>query len=103
MSSTEPKVALQVIKGFDTAVTGLSVGDSRKSRIPPIDAYGETDPAMVMSFPREGKGADGLKEGVKVLRMAYGRSQQIASSILPYILFTPHAVCMLTQKRITQN
>ena len=56
----------QVIKGFDTAVTGLAVGESRKSRIPPADAYGETDPAMVMSFPREGKGADGLKEGAKV-------------------------------------
>ena len=57
---------MQVIKGFDTAVTGLAVGESRKSRIPPVDAYGETDPAMVMSFPREGTGADGLQEGVKV-------------------------------------
>ncbi len=31
----------QVIKGFDIAVTGLAVGESRKSRIEPVDAYGK--------------------------------------------------------------
>lgn len=30
--------SLQVIKGFDTAVTGLAVGESRKARIEPEDA-----------------------------------------------------------------
>ena len=56
----------QVIKGFDTAVTGLAVGGSRKSRIPPEDAYGNIDPSMQMGFPRQKGAPDGLKEGAKV-------------------------------------
>jgi peptide-methionine (S)-S-oxide reductase len=54
-----------VIKGFDTAVTGLAIGGSRKSRIPPADAYGEKDPSLEMSFPAS-SAPEGLKEGVKV-------------------------------------
>jgi FKBP-type peptidyl-prolyl cis-trans isomerase 2 len=30
-----------VIKGFDTAVTGLAVGQSNKVRVTPEDAYGQ--------------------------------------------------------------
>ena len=56
----------QVIKGFDTAVTGLAVGGSRTSRIPPEDAYGNIDPSMQMGFPRQKGAPDGLKEGAKV-------------------------------------
>ena len=55
----------QVIKGFDTAVTGLSVGGTRKSRIPPVDAYGELDPEARVTFPTQGA-PSGLKEGIKV-------------------------------------
>lgn len=33
----------RVIKGFDDAVRGLSVGDSRKVRCEPKDAYGDYD------------------------------------------------------------
>jgi FKBP-type peptidyl-prolyl cis-trans isomerase 2 len=31
----------QVIKGFDTAVTGLAVGQTNKVRVTPEDAYGQ--------------------------------------------------------------
>ena len=63
----------QVIKGFDTAVTGLSVGESRKSRIPPVDAYGEVDPEAKVTFPTQGA-PGGLKEGIKV-RWGSGRCE----------------------------
>ena len=55
----------KVIKGFDIAVTGLSVGGTRKSRIPPVDAYGEVDPEARVTFPTQGS-PGGLKEGIKV-------------------------------------
>jgi FKBP-type peptidyl-prolyl cis-trans isomerase len=35
-------VVLQVIKGFDQAVTGLAVGESRKERIAPENAVSDT-------------------------------------------------------------
>ena len=49
----------QVIPGFDQAVRGLAIGDSRTVRIPPEDAYGEYDPAFILEFP-----ADGAPEGL---------------------------------------
>ncbi len=49
----------QVISGFDDAVRGLAVGDSRTVRIEPENAYGEPDPALVLEFP-----ADQAPEGV---------------------------------------
>ena len=37
-----------VIAGFDTAVTGLRVGEVRTVRIPPAEAYGESDPNLIV-------------------------------------------------------
>ena len=44
----------QVIEGFDTAVSGLAVGESVRVRLEPGQAYGERDPAAVMTVRREG-------------------------------------------------
>lgn len=41
----------QVIPGFDEAVRGLAVGESRTVRIEPAQAYGEVDPDLVLEFP----------------------------------------------------
>ncbi len=41
----------QVISGFDDAVRGLAVGESRTVRIEPENAYGEVDPARVVDVP----------------------------------------------------
>lgn len=38
----------QVIKGFDSAVTGLAVGESRKARVPPEDAASAQHPAVAV-------------------------------------------------------
>lgn len=51
----------QVIAGFDDAVRGLAVGESRTVRIEPEDAYGERTDEAVIEFP-----ADSAPEGLSV-------------------------------------
>ena len=41
----------QVISGFDDAVRGLAVGETRTQRIEPEDGYGETNPDLVLEVP----------------------------------------------------
>jgi peptide-methionine (S)-S-oxide reductase len=55
----------QVVRGFDQAVMGLKVGETRKSRISPEDAYGEVNPELVISFPASQAPA-GLEVGNQV-------------------------------------
>ena len=52
----------QVIEGFDDAVRGLAVGESVRVRLEPERAYGERDPAAVMTVWREGA-PEGLEVG----------------------------------------
>lgn len=43
----------QMIKGFDTAVIDMQVGEKKTVHIPAADAYGEHNPDMVISFPAD--------------------------------------------------
>lgn len=43
----------QMIKGFDTAVIDMQVGEKKSVHIPAADAYGEHNPEMVITFPAE--------------------------------------------------
>jgi len=43
----------QVIKGFEEAITGMSIGDEKEVTIPPEEAYGEINKEMVKEFPRK--------------------------------------------------
>jgi FKBP-type peptidyl-prolyl cis-trans isomerase 2 len=52
----------QVIAGFDDAVRGLAVGESRTVRIEPEDAYGEYTEEAVIDFPAE-SAPEGLEVG----------------------------------------
>lgn len=51
----------QVIAGFDEAVRGLAVGESRTVRIEPEDAYGERTDDAIIELP-----ADSAPEGLQV-------------------------------------
>jgi len=54
-----------VIKGFETAVIGLSVGEERNVSINPEDGYGLRSEELVQELPLEGmKDADKFQEGM---------------------------------------
>lgn len=42
-----------VIPGFDAAVTGMEVGETRTVTIPAAEAYGEPDPEQTLVVPRD--------------------------------------------------
>lgn len=52
----------EVIAGFDDAVRGLAVGESRTVRIEPENAYGEYTEEAIIEFPTE-SAPDGLEVG----------------------------------------
>ncbi|MDY7102221.1 MAG: FKBP-type peptidyl-prolyl cis-trans isomerase [Actinomycetota bacterium] len=55
----------QVISGFDQAVSGLAVGDTRSFRIEPDDGYGDRRDDLVLKVP-QGQAPDGLTVGDQV-------------------------------------
>lgn len=42
-----------MIKGFDDAMPGMTVGEKKIVNIPAADAYGEKDPNAIIEFPKE--------------------------------------------------
>lgn len=52
----------QMIKGFDAAIPGMSVGDKKTVNIPAADAYGERSPEAIIQFPKENVPADMVLE-----------------------------------------
>jgi len=42
----------QVIPGFDTAVDGMTIGDSKTVTIPPAEAYGDRHDQLVQQVPK---------------------------------------------------
>lgn len=43
----------QMIKGFDAAIPGMSVGDKKTITIPAAEAYGERSDEAMIEFPKE--------------------------------------------------
>ncbi len=57
----------QVIKGFDSAVIGMKVGEKKSVGIPSDKAYGERHDEMVVKIPKtQFQGMDEIKEGMVV-------------------------------------
>lgn len=40
-----------VVPGFDAAVTGMAVGETKTVRLEPAEAYGERDEDLILEFP----------------------------------------------------
>ncbi len=66
----------QLIKGFDTAVRGLAVGEKKKFRLEPADAYGPRDEKMIFEVPLA-QAPEGIKAGDQV-QLANGAPATIA-------------------------
>lgn len=56
----------QMITGFDAAVRGMAVGESRTVRLEPAEAYGERRDELVLTFPIS-QLPEGVGEGGSVL------------------------------------
>jgi FKBP-type peptidyl-prolyl cis-trans isomerase 2 len=55
----------EMIKGFDSGVLGMAVGEKKVINISPEDAYGERNEEAIIEFPREHVPADmKLEEGM---------------------------------------
>lgn len=66
----------KVIKGFDKAVTGLAVGETRKVRLTPAEGYGEREEEAVITVPAD-RAPPGLKKGDRV-QLSNGMSAVVA-------------------------
>lgn len=65
-----------VIKGFDTGVTGMKVGEKKTVSIPAAEAYGEKNPDYIIEYPRTKFPADMKLELDMPLVMSNAAGQQ---------------------------
>ena len=66
-----------VIKGFDTGVTGMAIGEKKTVNIPFHEAYGPKNPEMIFEFPKEKFPQDMQLEIGTPLMMSSGSGEQI--------------------------
>jgi peptidylprolyl isomerase len=64
-----------VIAGFDSGVTGMSVGDKKTIEIPVDEAYGAKQDDLLMEFPKSNFPADMVPEVGMQLNMSNGSGQ----------------------------
>ncbi|TDW95752.1 FKBP-type peptidyl-prolyl cis-trans isomerase [Dinghuibacter silviterrae] len=70
-----------MIKGFDAAVVGMTLGEKKTVNIPAAEAYGEYEADLLMEFPRD-QFPKGLTPEVGMqLTMTNGAGQQIPVTI----------------------
>lgn len=69
----------QMIKGFDEAIPGMSVGDKKTINISPEDAYGHKNESAIIEFPKANIPSDmKLEHGMKLqLQNAEGHPVQV--------------------------
>ena len=71
-----------MIKGFDDAVMGMAVGDKKTISIPPHEGYGESNPEMIVEFPRDRFPAEMVPEVGMQLNMSNGSGQNFPVTII---------------------
>ena len=64
-----------VIAGFDSGVTGMSVGDKKTIEIPVDEAYGSKQDDLLMEFPKSNFPEDMVPEVGMSLNMSNGSGQ----------------------------
>ncbi len=67
----------QMIKGFDAAIPGMSIGDKKTVNIPAEEAYGEKDPNAIIEFPRENVPTDMQLEAGMPLTLSNQQGQPV--------------------------
>jgi peptidylprolyl isomerase len=71
----------QMIAGFDKAVLGMQVGQTKKVTIPAAEAYGTQDPGLIVSVPKEKLGT-GLNPKVGDQLVMSANGQQIPVRVI---------------------
>lgn len=72
----------QVIPGFDTGVTGMSVGEKKTINIPAENAYGDIDPDARQAVPRDQIPADIPLEIGTMLQMQAPTGQVVQVAVV---------------------
>ncbi len=57
----------EMIPGFENAVRGMIVGETKTVQLTPSDAYGERRPELIIEVPRSEAPGDGFSVGDRVL------------------------------------
>jgi peptidylprolyl isomerase len=70
-----------VIKGFDDGVTGMAIGEKKTVNIPFDQAYGPTNPDMVIEMPKDRFPKDMVIEVGMPLLMSDGQGQQFQVTV----------------------
>lgn len=72
----------QMIKGFDDALPGMSVGDKKTINIQPGNAYGERSEEAIIPFPIENVPADMKLESGMMLTLSNQQGQPVPVVVL---------------------
>jgi peptidylprolyl isomerase len=75
----------QLVKGFDNAVIGMSVGDKKTVRISPTEGYGERNEDMIIDMPKTNMPED--------MKVEVGMTLQLADQAGNPVPATVHEIC----------
>ena len=67
----------QMIKGFDAAMPGMTVGEKKTINIAPEDAYGPKSDEAIIEFPKENVPADMVLEPGMTLTLSNQMGQPV--------------------------
>lgn len=71
----------QMIKGFDAAVNGMEVGDTKTAEIPAAEAYGEARQDLIFDVPKSNLPEDLKPEVGQQLAMTQPNGQQVPVTV----------------------
>lgn len=71
----------QMIKGFDAAVDGMEVGDTKTTEIPAAEAYGESRQDLMFDVPKSDLPEDLKPEVGQQLAMTQPNGQQVPVTV----------------------